>query len=424
MTSVEKTHRWRAAIAFVLFTTTAGLYLEIPVIFLASILGVAFAGYPLLVSPPPVEVAISRTVSDETPDHGDSVMVTVTVTNTGPQTLPDLRIIDGVPALLMVVEGTPRHTATLRPRSSTTFQYAVAAKHGRHQFTPATVIAHDISGNTRIETEVTAGEQTTIREELDCTVDLQEFRLRQEAQQYPGQTPADANGVGLEFQQTRAYQRGDPINRIDWRRYARTGDLTTVEFREEHRTAVILCLDARPEAIRATAPTDSHAVAYCVAAAREVLSELEQQREQVGIAIFGTEFDWRAPHASQQQYTQIDQLLRAHEYDQQTPVDDMTPSSTADVHQLIAQTQGKREVVVFSPLVDEFGKSTAQQLDARGHAVTVVSPDVTTNRTVGGEFVRIERANRVQMLRNQEVPVADWSPEDQLVWPVRNGGQR
>jgi len=422
MTSVEQTHRWRVAIAFVLFTTTAGLYFEAPAVFLASVLGIAYAGYPLLVSPPPLEVELSRTVTDATPDHGDPVTVTVTVTNTGPRTLPDLRIIDGVPALLTVIEETPRQTATLRPGASTTFQYTVAAKHGSHQFTPATVIAHDISGGTRIETEVAAGEQTTVCEELDCTVDLREFQLRQEARQYPGQTPADASGAGLEFQQTRAYQWSDPRNRINWKRYARTGDLTTVEFREEHRTAVVLCLDVRPAAVRAASSTDPHAVAYCIAAAQEVLGALEQQHEQVGIAIFGTDFDWRAPRASQQQYTEIDQLLRAHEYDQPTPIDETTTSPTVDVQQLVAQMQGTLEVVVFSPLIDEFGETAAQQLDARGHAVTVVSPDVTTGRSVGGEFVRVERANRVQMLREQGVLVADWSPEDPLVWPVRTHG--
>ena len=186
MTSVERTHRWRVAFALVLFTSTAGLYLEAPLVFLMSLLGVAYAGYPLFVGPPTVDLELSRTVTDETPNHGDPVTVTVTITNTGPQTLADLRIIDGVPTLLTVTDGTPRHTATLRPGASTTFQYTIAAKHGSHRFDPTTVIAHDISGNTRVETKVTAGEGTTIGEELECTVDLQAFQLRRQARKYAG----------------------------------------------------------------------------------------------------------------------------------------------------------------------------------------------------------------------------------------------
>lgn len=422
MTSVERTHRWRVAFGFTLFTMTAGLYLEAPPLFLASVFGVAYLGYPLFVTPPAVDLELERTVSDRTPTHGDPVTVTVTVTNTGSQTLPDVRIIDGVPRLLTVIDGTPRHTATLRPSASTTFQYTVAAKHGTHQFTPATVIAHDISGNTRVETELEADEKTTVREELDCTVDLRAFQLQQEARQYPGQTPVDTSGAGLEFQKTRAYQRGDPMNRIDWKRYARTGDLTTVEFREEHRTAVVLCLDARPDVVRAATATDPHAVAYCVAAAQEVLSTLKQHYEQVGIGIFGTEFIWRSPRASQQQYTEIEQLLHDHEYDHPAPVDDTVTSTGTKIQQLLAQTRGDVEVILFSPLIDGFGETAAQQLDAYGHAVTVISPDVTTDRTVGAEFVQVERANRVQLLQNRGVPVADWLPEDPLIWPVAGSG--
>ncbi|EMA56828.1 hypothetical protein C451_00450 [Halococcus thailandensis JCM 13552] len=412
------------AFAFVLFTSTAGLYLEAPLVFLTSILGVAYAGYPLFVGPPTVDLELSRTVTDETPDHGDPVTVTVTITNTGPRTLADLRIIDGVPALLTVTDGTPRHTATLRPGTSTSFQYTIAAKHGSHRFNPTTVIAHDISGNTRVETEITADGQTTIREELECTVDLQAFQLRRQARQYAGQTPADAGESGLEFQQIRAYQHGDSMHRIDWKRYARTGELTTVEFREEHRTAVVLCLDARQNAIRAAGSTEPHAVAYCVAAAQQVTSTLEQHSEQVGVAIFGSEFNWRAPSAGREQYAQIEQLLVDHEYDQPISVDgdDITMSSMEQVQRLITQIQGNVEIILFSPLIDGFGKTAVQQLDAHGYAATVISPDVTADETVCEEFVSIERANRVQMLRNRDIPVADWSPEKPLVWPVGHHG--
>lgn len=427
MTTVERTHRWRVAFAFVLFTCTAGLYLEAPVVFLASIVGVAYAGYPHLVGPPAVDLELSRTVTDETPDHGDPVTVTVTVTNTGPRTLADLRIIDGVPALLTVTDGTARQTATLRPGASATFRYTVTAKHGSHQFTPATVVALDISGHTRVETTVAADERTTVREQLDCAVDLRAFQLRRRARRYPGETSANTGGAGLEFRRTRDYRRGDPMNEIDWKRYARTGEFTTVEFREERRTAVVLCLDARPGAVRAAASTDPHGVAYCVAAAREVLSALETRSEQVGVAVFGTEFDWLAPDAGRRQYARIEELLLDHEYDRPDAVTDVDAStaSTASLQQLLGRARGSLECIVFSPLVDSFGETATRQLDARGHAVTVVSPDVTTDRTVAGEFVRVERANRVHQLRNAGVPVADWSPEGPLFWPVdhRGGGR-
>jgi len=51
---------------------------------------------------------------------------------------------------------------------------------------------------------------------------------------------------GLEFHATRNYQSGDPVSRIDWRRFAKTNELTTVQYREEQAVRTVLVVDARP----------------------------------------------------------------------------------------------------------------------------------------------------------------------------------
>lgn len=420
MTTVERTHRWRAAFAFVLFTSSVGLYIERPLVLLASIIGLAYTAYPLLVPEPTVTLGLSRTVTDETPDYGESVTVTVTVTNTGSRTLADLRLIDGVPSLLTVTDGTARHTATLRPGASTTFQYTVVAKYGSHQFEPATAIVQDISGSIRIQTEVAAETKTAVRDTLECTVDVHDIRLRCQTQQYTGRTPADTGGTGIEFHQTRAYQRGDPVNQIDWKQFARTRNLTTVEFREERRTAVVLCLDARARAVRTKQPNEPHAVAYSVAAATEVLTKLRAQSEQVGVAVFGSEFAWLAPGTGSHHYAQATQLLATHRNARSAQAD--SPEGMSDkpdqLQQFFAHSGDNIEVILFSPLLDEFGVTAAQHLEVNGHAVTVLSPDVSTDETLGAELAEIERANRVQSLRNSRIPVGDWTPEEPLVWPI------
>ena len=427
MTSVERTHRWRVALLFVLFTSTAGLYLEAPSLFSASLLGIAYVGYPLLVGPPTIDLDLSRTVSDGTAAHDDPVVVTVTITNTGSRTLTDLRVVDGVPALLSVVDGTPRHTAALRPGASTSFQYTVAAKHGDHRFEPATAIAHDISGSMRIETEVGADQRRPAHDDVECPLALHAFRLRRRAGRYPGRTTAETGGSGIEFQRVREHQRTDSIHRIDWKRYARSGELATMAFRDERRTAVVLCVDVRRSAIRSPASTEPHAVAYCVAAAQRVRSVLQERGERVGVATFGTEFEWCAPNAGREHDAKIERLLADHEHDHPSPAgnDDTAIAAPERVRQLIARTHEPVEVVLFSPLLDGFGGTAARQLDARGYPVTVVSPNVTTDRTVHEAFAGVERTNRVQCLRNRGVPVADWSPDEPLVWPVgHDGGAR
>ncbi len=51
-------------------------------------------------------------------------------------------------------------------------------------------------------------------------------------------------GPGQELYQLRAYQRGDPLSRIDWKATARTGGLVTREFSEDQHLDVLLAIDA------------------------------------------------------------------------------------------------------------------------------------------------------------------------------------
>lgn len=419
MTTIERTQRWRTAFVFVLVTSSAGVYLERPLLLLASIVGIAYTAYPLLLPTPTVDLALSRTVTEESPAHGESVTVTVTVTNTGSRTLPDVRLIDGVPTYLTVTDGAARHTATLRPEASTTFQYTVDAKNGVHHFEPATAIIHDISGGTRIRTEIETGTETAVTETLDCSVEISTLRSRRQTQQQTGRTVADVSGAGVEFYQTRAYRPGDPSNRIDWRRFARTGELTTIEFREERLRTVILCLDARASAVRRKRPDDPHAVAYSSAVATEVLSALLDQGERVGVAVFGDEFSWLAPNTGSQHQAQASHLLRMHRgrsSAQQDSTQAATPHSE-QIRKFLVQSEDTVEVILFSPLLDDFGVTAAERFEANGHSVTVISPDVTTPEALGGELTQIERRNRMQSVRNAQVPVCDWTPGDPIIWP-------
>lgn len=418
MTTVERTSRWRHAFTFVLVPSLVGVYTERPAILLASIIGIAYTAYPLVPPEPTVDLALSRTVTDRTPDHGDSVTITVTVTNTGDRTLADLRLIDGVPSLLSVTDGTARQTAMLRPGASTTFRYTVTAKHGVHRFEPATAIVYDISGSTRVQTAVGA-ETTTAVDSLDCSVDVHPIDLRRRTRQYTGSIAADTSGSGIEFYQTRTYQRGDPAKQINWRRFARTGDLTTIEFREERLSPVVLCLDVRESAVRSRYPDEPHAVAYSVAAAMEVLSLLFKHNERVGIVVFGPEFAWLAPDTGPHHYEQATQLLRTHytRSSNQSDVQQETAAHFDQLHTFLEQSGDTVEVLLFSPLLDNFGVTTAQHFEANGHTVTVISPNITTEDTLGGELAKIARRNRVRSLRTSQVPVCDWTPEDPIEWP-------
>jgi uncharacterized protein (DUF58 family) len=53
-----------------------------------------------------------------------------------------------------------------------------------------------------------------------------------------------ALGAGSELYQLRAYTRGDPLARIDWKATARSGALVTREFNEDQHLDILIALDA------------------------------------------------------------------------------------------------------------------------------------------------------------------------------------
>ena len=411
MTTVRRTRRWTVvhALAFGLFAV--GVYFGRPGLLLAAGVGVVFAAYPHVTADPTVDVAIERRLDPAAPGHGDRVTVTVEVTNAGDETLVDLRLVDGVPSTLSVASGTPRHAAALPPGASTTVSYDVVATHGVHRFDAATVLARDPSGGVEVETTV---ETDT---ELVCLPAVQSPSVATR-DLVPGPVAA-GRGSGVEFARVRQYRRGDAPSRIDWRRFARTGDLATVAFRDERTVSVVCCLDAREPAYRRPSDGEPHAVCFGVAALLAVTDALLADGHRVGLAALGRQSCWLAPGEGADRRGEIRHLLRTH------PAFGMTaPGDPRDTHDeqlaaIEARLADGDVVVLCSPLTDDVVPEFATRLHALGHPVTVLCPDVTTDAHVGGTVERLERASRVDALRGVGVRVVEWTPGEPLVGAER-----
>jgi uncharacterized protein (DUF58 family) len=59
-----------------------------------------------------------------------------------------------------------------------------------------------------------------------------------------GARPRRVAGAGAELHQLRAYVRGDPLARIDWKATARSGELVTREFSEDQHLEILIAIDA------------------------------------------------------------------------------------------------------------------------------------------------------------------------------------
>lgn len=422
MTTVRETRRWRGVVGVALAALALGVLFKRPLLVLASVVGVTYAVYPRLTPTPTVMLEIERSLDEDDPEDGDEVTVTVDVHNVGGNALPDLRLVDGVPPMLAVADGSPRLATSLTPRASTSFSYTVTARQGTHHFEPATVVARDLAGATEVET--TVADDTAI--EVHSAVP--EAPRRQRTRQFVGDVVTDDGGSGVEFHRTRDYRRGDPRNRIDWRRYARSGELSTVEFRQERSASVVLCVDVREPAYRAANRDEPHGVAYSLAAVEQLLASLSESTDTVGLASLGAEGEdcWLAPGTGTEHRERARRLLGTHPaLSAYPPEDPGGPDAWAvQLRDLQRRLPPAAQVVFVTPLADEFAASAVLTLEARRRAPTVVTPDVTSGTTPGARLARAERDQRIRSLREAGVRVVDWEPDKPLGTTIVDARER
>jgi len=414
------TNHWRGISAIVFLAGGLGVLTTTPSLLLASLVGVAYLAYARIGSSPTVALSIHRSLSETNPSTGDEVEVTVTVRNEGDSILTDLRLIDGVPPALSVSKGVPRLATSLRPGAAATFKYTVLARRGRHDFDHLLAIARDPAGS--IESEVTLETDTT----LTCTPSLDTTAmvpLRGLTSQYTGRVETNTGGDGVEFFSTREYQPGDNLSRIDWNRYARERELTTLEFREERMATVVLLLDLRKEAYLQAEENSLHAVDRSVDAAGRLFTALLETGDRVGIAALSPKDVWLAPGTGNEHRARARELLATHPSFSPTP-DEEYFSIYLRRRKLRERFPADAQVILLSPLTDDAIVRTARLFDAHGHLVTVISPDVTNDDTVGHTVERVRRRNRISDLRKHQIRVVDWQRDESLAMALERTRKR
>ena len=418
----RETNRWYGVNALSLAAGALGVLLGRPGLLLVAVVGVAFGGLALAARPPDVRVELTRELERSAVAPDDRVRVTVTVRNAGDSLLADLRLVDGVPDALDVVEGSPRTATALRPGKAASFAYTVRAARGDHEFDPVTVLVRGFSGAVERETALYARGDAT----LTCTPRLgvgDPLPLRALTTGSTGRVVTDTGGPGTEFHAVREYRPGDPLSRIDWKRAARTGEYATLQFRRERAATVVLLVDTRGESYLAPDDEAPSAVERSVAAAGELFTSLLSTGDRVGLGAFGPGAYWLAPGTGGEQRARARVALGTDGAFSPTPREEpFFPG--LELRRLRRRLPADAQVVLFSPLCDDSIVRAARRLDAYGHLVTVVSPDPTVEGTAGETLARLERQLRCSTLREAGLRVVDWPPDEPLGAAVEAAGTR
>ena len=480
--------RWRTAIAPAALLVAVALWTGSRVLFVAAALPLGYLAYGALSTVPDVTEAVSveRTLSTDAPFPGEHVAVTVAVTNESDRSIPDLRVVDSVPGGVKPVSGTPHAVVGLRPGERHEFTYEFVAQRGAHEFGAVSLRARSLSAAAVSGGSVTpAGDSA-----LFCRVHVADAPVRDQTMRFVGAISTETGGAGLEFHSTRRYQRGDPMNRIDWRRLAKTGELTTVDYRVEEAARVMVVVDARDSVAVSCGPAYPSSRELSSYAAELLTGVLLSEGHEVGVGVFGMALPGTRGHGSlsvlepssggafRAQVSAVCAAVAAGDPDAAattaryggkrgeertggvgaasnraegraaasagastrgsgtgsrsasgTASDSASKSASgstspspdggmddpeATTRRLRAFLDRNTQVLFVTPALDAFPVEVVRTLSGHGHAVTVVSPDVTDAETLGARLARVERTERIGQLRGLGAHVVDWDLEEPL----------
>ncbi|WP_135820370.1 DUF58 domain-containing protein [Halostella litorea] len=380
---------------------------------LAFVLVGALSGTPAAAG----SVRVDRSIRPASPMPGETVTVTLTVTNATDRALPDVRIVDGVPDAVTVFAGSPRAAVALRAGESATVSYSLVARRGEYAFDPPRVRLRNASATRYDTAAVEAGGDAR----LSCEVGVDEVPLHEQTTGFTGQLPTDTGGSGVEFYGTREYRTGDPPSRIDWRQLAKSGSLTTVDYRRQQAARTVVLVDARDACDVAPAEGYPTGVDLGVYAAARLVGTLANADHQVGVAAVedapaGETVAWVEPSSGPELRARAERLfsevLASPAGDR--GVADGSGAGNDAVADLRRRLSGSTQLIVVSPFLDAYPPEAVRTLAAHGHELTVVSPDVAGDGSTGKRIVALERRTRLAGVRDAGVPVVDWHPDEPL----------
>lgn len=437
-----RTRRWTAWLAGAAALAGLGVAYGSPSLSAVAVVPLAYVVYGALAAPPDPQVTVERRVADDRATPGDPVAVETTVRVE--ETVGDLRVLDGVPEELAVTEGSPRDGTPVRGGDSVTLRYTITARRGSYEFDPVRVRVRSVAGSTATALDVAADGDRVVT----CAPPGATVPVTRAAPQQVGTAAADSGGEGLEFYATREYRRGDSVSRIDWRGYAKRGELTTTTYREERRAQAVVLLDVRRPTRRSPSPGAPTGAGLAAYTAETAVAHLRAAGHEVSLAVAGVAPDavdvtvptagdavWlpeaggvgRAGRVSGTVARRTRAVLgaaaaagrrRESEAVAAGGVGEPGESDHRTAADVAAAVPDDAHVVLVSPFADAAPLAYAHRLAVAGNAVTVLSPDATGDGTLGGRAARVDRRVRLDRVERFCEAVVDWPADRSLALAV------
>ena len=358
------------------------------------------------------DLEIKREVSAVNVYKGDDITVVLTVTNKSYRRTQQLEVFDNVPHEMKMRKGINLMRMNLGPGQTATIRYTVRCPLRGHYTIGPTSIRYRNTFNLFVS-------ETSVGDRSDITVfpqvrDVEEALIRSDVpKMYTGATTLKTPGQGMEFYALREYFPGDSFRSINWKAFARTGELMVNEKTRDAVTDVFIILDTRDVARIGTVlknPLEMGTVA-----AASIANYFIKRRDSVSLVTYGERMDFLPPETGDKQHYKVLSQLAAVESKGSMPLQAVTNALSPRI------SRGSPVFIISSLEGDGTTLSAIRNLSGKGHEVIVLSPSsIDLERLVSRiprmayEVLKLERQNRLTAISGYGAKVIDWTPSVEL----------
>ena len=358
------------------------------------------------------DLEIKREVSAVNVYKGDDINVVLTITNKSYRRTQQLEVFDNVPHEMKMRKGINLMRMNLGPGQTATIRYTVRCPLRGHYTIGPTSIRYRNTFNLFVS-------ETSVGDRSDITVfpqvrDVEEALIRSDVpKMYTGATTLKTPGQGMEFYALREYFPGDSFRSINWKAFARTGELMVNEKTRDAVTDVFIILDTRDVARIGTVlknPLEMGTVA-----AASIANYFIKRRDSVSLVTYGERMDFLPPETGDKQHYKVLSQLAAVESKGSMPLQAVTNALSPRI------SRGSPVFIISSLEGDGTTLSAIRNLSGKGHEVIVLSPSsIDLERLVSRiprmayEVLKLERQNRLTAISGYGAKVIDWTPSVEL----------
>ena len=343
---------------------------------------------------------------------GDDVIVELTISNNSYRRTQQLEVFDNVPHEMKMRQGINQMRMNLGPGQSARIKYRVRCPlRGHYTLGPVSVRYRNVFNLFANESKVQDRTDITVFPQVR---EIEEALLRSNVpKMYTGATTLKTPGPGMEFYSLREYLPGDAFRSINWKAFARTGELMVNEKTRDAVTDVFIILDTRD--VSRIGTVLKNPLEMGTIAAASISNYFIRRRDSVALVTYGERMNYLPPETGDNQGYKVLSNLAAVRAKGSMPLQAVTNAMSSRM------SRGSPVFIISSLEGDGTTLPAIRNLAARGHEVIVLSPSsIDLERLISRiprmsyEVLKLERQNRLTAISGYGAKVIDWMPDVEL----------